>query len=151
MRWPLDLTGCSCNAVAFFYLQALGAVRKRTTWKKNTWCDIASFLFTELWGIYTDYDLFLAPFTVIKQMVQNFLVIQEFYPPFGHARKGRTKTLNPLEFWGVATIKKSNKWASAEGCTFQFPVSTINKGHFWKGTFWKLIFSPLTNFLCSRR
>lgn len=52
MWWPFNLSGFPSGAVAFFYLQALGTVRKSITWKKNTWNDIASILLTELRGLY---------------------------------------------------------------------------------------------------
>jgi len=48
MRWPFERTGFPCNAVTFFYLQALGTVKKSTTWKKNTQDNIASILLAEL-------------------------------------------------------------------------------------------------------
>lgn len=54
--WPFNLTGFPWNAVAFFYLQALGTVRKCITWKKNTWNDTASILLVELQGL---HDLFV--------------------------------------------------------------------------------------------
>lgn len=61
-------------------------------------------------SIYTDYDLFLALLTVVKQMVHSFILIQHFDPSFWHARKwDQSVILNSLKVRAVATLRKQKK------------------------------------------